>query len=95
MKGRMQMQIMRETREHLELGAAKLALSYRLFSQARGEEGTSYGIEVALEDTGEVASVEDITVDETRAVRLLRLLTRGTVTPVALRDVVEDFLIAD
>jgi hypothetical protein len=92
MKGRIQMQIIKETREHLELGAARLALSYRLFSQAQGEEGISYGIQVALEDTGEVASVEDITVDETQAVRLLCLLTRGTVTPVALRDVVEDFL---
>jgi hypothetical protein len=89
----MQMQIIKETREHLELGAAELALRYRLFSQARGEEYTSYGIEVAVEDTGEVASVEDVTVDETRAMRLLRLLTKGRVTPVALMDVVEDFLI--
>jgi hypothetical protein len=92
MKGRMQMQIIKETREHLEHGLAKPTLSYRLFSQAQGEEGISYGIQVAWEDTGEVASVEDITVDETQAVKLLCLLTRGTVTPVALRDVVEDFL---
>jgi hypothetical protein len=92
MKGRMQMQIIKETREQLELGSARLALRYRLFSQAQGEEGAGYGIEVALEDTGEVSSVEDVTVDETRAERLLCLLTRGAVTPIALMDVVEDFL---
>ena len=51
----------------------------------------SYGVKVA-EQGGEQASVENITCSASRIDELSGLLTRGGVTPAALRDVVLDWL---
>ena len=51
----------------------------------------SYGVKVA-EQGGEQARVENITCSASRIDELSDLLTRGGVTPTALRDVVLDWL---
>lgn len=55
------------------------------------EEGTSYGVEIRLK--GESAAVRDLSPSRERAGELARRLVRGTVTPVGLRDVVDDWLL--
>ena len=51
----------------------------------------SYGVKVTTPD-GEEASVRNITVRPERIDRLLELLQRNQVPPVALRDVIDDWL---
>ena len=51
----------------------------------------SYGVKVTAPD-GEEASVRNITVRPGRIDRLLELLQRNQVPPVALRDVIDDWL---
>ena len=51
----------------------------------------SYGVKVTAPD-GEEASVRNITVRPERIDRLLELLQRNQVPPVALRDVIDDWL---
>lgn len=51
----------------------------------------SYGVKVVGED-GEEASVPDLTVSPARIDQLMELLVRNGVSPVTLRDVVEDWL---
>lgn len=52
----------------------------------------SYGIMVREPYTGEEASVRHITVNASQALELLDTVARSTVSPVTLRDVVEDYL---
>ena len=51
----------------------------------------SYGVKIVGED-GEEASVPNLTVNAGRIDQLMDLLVRNGVTPVTLRDVVEDWL---
>ena len=51
----------------------------------------SYGVKVR-EAGGETAAIPDLTVDTRRIDALLELLTRNTVGPAGLRDVVDDWL---
>ena len=51
----------------------------------------SYGVKVA-EQGGQQACVENITCSASRIDELSSLLTRGGVTPAALKDVVSDWL---
>lgn len=51
----------------------------------------SYGVKVVSED-GEEASVPNITVSTARIDALLELLARNAVSPVNLRDVIDDWL---
>ena len=63
-------------------------------SQARYyllEEPASYGVLIEME--GEVASVADLSPSRQRVRALAEALVRGTVTPVGLRDVVDDWLL--
>lgn len=55
------------------------------------EEDGSYGVQVELE--GEEASAADLSPSRQRVRELAEALVRGTVTPVALRDVVDDWLL--
>lgn len=55
----------------------------------------TYGIAVSFQATGgdaESAQVDDISCSQMQVEDLLHLLVKHTVTPVALRDVVEDYL---
>lgn len=59
------------------------------------EEGTaesaSCGVEIELE--GEAAAVRDLSPSRKRVRKLAEELARGVVTPVGLRDVVDDWLL--
>ena len=51
----------------------------------------SYGVKIVGED-GEQAALPDITIRPARIDQLMELLVRNAVSPVTLRDVVEDWL---
>lgn len=58
------------------------------------EEGAaSYGVRIELE--GESAAAPDLSPSRRRVKELAERLARGTVTPVALRDVVDDWILED
>lgn len=53
----------------------------------------SYGVKIVNEERpDEAVSIPDITVDASRIDELMELLTRNSVTPIGLRDVVSDWL---
>lgn len=66
---------------------------YYLLEEEPEGGGASYGVEVELE--GESAAVPDLSPSRRRVEELADRLARGTVTPVALRDVVDDWLLEE
>ena len=54
-------------------------------------ESVSYGVEIEL--GGEAEAVRNLSPSRRRVRELAEELARGTVTPVALRDVVDDWLL--
>ncbi len=52
----------------------------------------SYGVKVVSEDSGEWAEVPDLTIRPARIDALMDLLVRNAVSPVTLRDVIDDWL---
>ena len=66
-------------------------LEYHLLEEPREDGRRDYGVEVCSSD-GDSDCVRGITVCREDAAELLRLLARNTVTPVTLRDVIEDWL---
>lgn len=69
---------------------------YYLLAETLGtEEGCeTYGVKIAGSG-GDGDAVRDITVSQGRILCLLSALVKFQVTPVSLRDVVEDWLLAD
>ncbi|WP_297870240.1 DUF6514 family protein [uncultured Oscillibacter sp.] len=67
------------------------ALRYYLLTE-ESAAGPLYGVQAEL--GGEQAAVSGITTSRQRVQGLLDGLIRGQVTPVALRDVVDDWLLA-
>jgi len=65
---------------------------YLLEREPEEGETASYGVQVELED--ETAAVRDLSSSRQRTADLAAALVRGAVTPVALRDVVDDWLLA-
>ena len=57
------------------------------------ENGDSYGVGIELK--GESAAAPDLSSSRQRVEELAERLARGTVTPIALRDVVDDWLLED
>lgn len=57
------------------------------------EETGSYGVGIELED--ESAAVSGLSPSRRRARELAERLVRGAVTPIALRDVADDWLLED
>lgn len=55
------------------------------------EEKMSYGVQIELE--GESAAVTGLSPSRRRVRELAERLVRGTVTPIALRDVADDWLL--
>lgn len=55
------------------------------------EEGVSYGVQIELEE--ETAAAPDLSPSRRRVAALAAALARGAVTPVGLRDVVDDWLL--
>lgn len=66
-------------------------LQYHLLVEEVEDLGENYG--VLLEGFGQTAAVSGVTVNQSRALALLETLRHGAVTPVGLRDVVEDWLL--
>ena len=64
---------------------------YYLLEEETEEDGTTYGVQVEMED--EAAAVPDLSPSRERVEDLAAALVRGAVTPVALRDVVDDWLL--
>lgn len=78
-------------------GADHREIMYYLVSGPYGGDSPvqTYGVELRLMDGARVLdqdTVGDITASEKDAKALLELLCRNTVTPVTLRDVIEDRL---
>lgn len=65
-------------------------LRYYLLEE-ESENCESYGVRIELED--EEAAVPDISPSRQRVQELTAALIRGGVTPVALRDIVDDWLL--
>ena len=70
-----------------------LRLRYRLFSEEFRETGREYGTSITSLDTGEERTVSALTCDEARARVFFARLVRGSVTPVSLMDLAEDFIL--
>lgn len=68
---------------------ASLARYYLL--EGDQEEPGSYGVRIEME--GEEASAADLSPSRQRVWELAEKLVRGIVTPVTLRDVVDDWLL--
>ena len=66
-------------------------IQYYLVTELLENEIEVYGVLVRF--LGEIARIPAITVSWERIQTLLNMLRKGSVTPVTLRDVVEDFLI--
>lgn len=67
-----------------------LRARYYLLGEDAGGPG-SYGVQIEME--GEEASAADLSPSRQRVLELAEALARGGVTPVALRDVVDDWLL--
>ena len=67
------------------------SVAYHLLVEEVEGLGENYG--VRLEGFGRTAAVPGVTMDPNRALSLLEALRRGAVTPLGLRDVVEDWLL--
>lgn len=66
-------------------------VKYYLLEDTAGSIAQQYGI--SLECGSEQASLPGITVSQSRILALLDTLMSGSVTPVSLQDVVEDWLL--
>lgn len=87
------------TKEVVDENSRELHLEYCVTESVCLSDGTqgipTYGIRVQLsfgEDKAEVSLVQDVTPSKKTALELLRILYENSVTPVALRDVIEDFV---
>lgn len=69
-----------------------MLVEYFLLAEETDACAESYGVEVSCSG-GERASVRNLTFSQSRIDKLMSLLIRCRVTPVALRDVVEDWLL--
>ena len=69
----------------------KLPVHYFLLKEQLEDQTPVYG--VSVEYGGEEDSVRQLAGSRERVETLLAALARGSVTPVALRDVVEDWLL--
>lgn len=66
-------------------------MTYYLLAEENLEGAEQYGVRVESE-TGDRAEVRKVTISSRSILELMGLLMRNTVTPVSLRDVIEDWL---
>lgn len=69
-----------------------MAVNYYLLADELGSEFESYGVEVCCSN-GDQAAVRGVTISQSKILLLMSMLMEYAVTPVALRDVVDDFLV--
>lgn len=93
--------MMQKTSATLEIDGREVRLTYHLLSRPAEAEGawtegkTEYGVRVELSGQGrepEMAEVEGIVCEEDEILAFINTLALGRVTPLALPDVVDDFL---
>ena len=73
----------------------RCTLTYYLIADACGEEAGAprqYGVGIAIPERSEEEQIGNITPNREKAMRLIDLLASNFVTPVALRDVLYDWL---
>lgn len=85
------MEIYQTEVKDLSLGENYCRLRYSLLAEP-AKDRTRYGVSVFNETTGEETVVPDALLDPNTGERLLEMLVSGGVTPMTLRDVVEDFV---
>lgn len=68
-------------------------MDYYLLTETCGNLCESYGIEISCEN-GDDALVRGITLSQSKILVLLSMLMEYAVTPVTLKDVVEDWVLA-
>lgn len=89
------MRTMKWTRPKAERSSPRRPWNYALLVDDIDVDGfrcESYGIMVYDADRGEKAAVRHVTVNATEALELLNTVARLAVSPVTLRDVIEDYL---
>ena len=62
-----------------------------VYSLILNEQG-GFGVSIAIPEFGETETVTDITSDKEKMLSLLDVLATNFVTPVSLRDILEDWL---
>lgn len=70
----------------------ELSLSYILLVSGGESEPESYGVKIVERNRGEAAHVLNVTMNAKRIENLLDMLTRNSVTPTGLMDVLADWL---
>jgi hypothetical protein len=68
-------------------------VDYYLLAEETTDFFESYGVEICCE-SGESACVRGITCSQNKILHLIALLMKHTVTPVSLRDVVDDWVLS-
>ena len=85
------MEIYQTTVKDVELEGRQCRMRYSLLAEPAVDR-TRYGFAVCNESTGEETVVPDALLDPRDGKRLLAKLVSGSVTPLTLREVVEDFV---
>lgn len=70
----------------------ELSLSYILLVSGGESEPESYGVKIVERNRGEAAHVLNVAMNAKRIENLLDMLTRNSVTPTGLMDVLADWL---
>lgn len=78
--------------EHVLAEKAGMIMDYTLFYGPTDQNGEGFGIRVKDQRTKETITLRDISVNPLDSKRLFELVLRGFVTPVSLKDVVEDYI---
>ena len=69
-----------------------LTLEYYLLVSPLAEDLEIYGVKIVERRSGTAASAPGLTASSRRILHLITLLSKGTVTPTSLPDIVEDWL---
>ena len=69
-----------------------LTLEYYLLVSPLAEDLEIYGVKIGERRSGTAASTPGLTASSRRILHLIDLLSKGTVTPTSLPDIVEDWL---
>lgn len=72
--------------------AGPLVLEYYLLISPLAEDLEIYGVKIVEQRSGATASAPGLTVSSRRIFHLIDLLSKGTVTPISLANIVEDWL---
>lgn len=78
--------------ENVLVENAGLIMDYTLFYGPTDRNGEGFGIRVKDQRTKETVTLRDISVNPVDSKRLFELVLCGFVTPVSLKDVVEDYI---